>query len=76
MYIKFKKRGQIFGHLFEKMQIEWQTVKTLILEEQSDLGLYCLPRHICPKALDHYGTSQISLYDWSALPFCYIKIFS
>ena len=20
-----------------------------------DLGLHCLPRHICPKTLDHYG---------------------
>ena len=25
------------------------------LEEQSDLGLHCLPRHICPKTWDHYG---------------------
>ena len=25
------------------------------LEEQSDLGLHCLPRPICPKTLDHYG---------------------
>ena len=25
-------------------------------QEQSDLGLHCLPRHICPKNLDHYGT--------------------
>ena len=24
-------------------------------EEQSDLGLHCLPRHICPKTKDHYG---------------------
>ena len=32
--------------------MEWQTVKTLI--QQSDLGLDCLPRHVCPKTLDHY----------------------
>ena len=35
-----------------------QTVKTLIrllLEEQSDLGLHCLPGSIRPKTLDHYG---------------------
>ena len=25
--------------------------------EQSDLGLHCLPRPICPKALDHYDNS-------------------
>ena len=25
-------------------------------KEQSDLGLHCLPRPICPKTLDHYGT--------------------
>ena len=24
---------------------------------QSDLGLHCLPRHICLKTSDHYGTS-------------------
>ena len=24
-------------------------------QEQSDLGLHCLPRHICPKIWDHYG---------------------
>ena len=23
--------------------------------DQSDLGLHCLPRLICPKTLDHYG---------------------
>ena len=35
-----------------------QTVKTLIrllLKEQSDLGLHCLPRPVCPKTLNHYG---------------------
>ena len=24
-------------------------------QEQSDLGLHCLPRPICQKTLDHYG---------------------
>ena len=28
-------------------------------EEQSDLGLYCLPRPICPKTLDHYGRNKV-----------------
>ena len=23
-------------------------------EEQSDLGLHCMPRPICPKTFDHY----------------------
>ena len=23
--------------------------------DQSDLGLHCLPRPVCPKILDHYG---------------------
>ena len=37
-------------------------MKTLIrlqsdLEEQSDLGLHCLPRPICLKTEDHYGSS-------------------
>ena len=38
-------------------------MKTLIrqlLEEQSDLGLHCLPRPICPKNLDHYGTPTLT----------------
>ena len=25
-------------------------------QEQSDLGLHCLPRSICPKTWDYYGT--------------------
>ena len=24
-------------------------------QEQSDLGLHCLPRPVCPKTWDHYG---------------------
>ena len=33
------------------MLMEWQTEQTLIrllLQKQSDLGLHCLPRPICP----------------------------
>ena len=47
IYLKFKKRGQTFGYFIKKMQMEGQTVKTLIrllLVEQSDLGLHCLPK--------------------------------
>ena len=43
------------------IQMEYQTVKTLIrllLEEQSDLGLHCLHRPICPKSLDRYGNAH------------------
>ena len=25
-------------------------------QEQSDLGLHCLPRPVCPETKDHYGT--------------------
>ena len=32
-----------------KIQMEWQTVCTLIRSEQSDLGLHCLPKPVCPK---------------------------
>ena len=32
-----------------------KTLIRLLLEEQSDLGLHCLPRPICPKTWDHYG---------------------
>ena len=51
IYLKFKQTGQTLGY-FVMMQMEKQTVKTLIrllLWEQSDLGLHCLPRPICPK---------------------------
>ena len=62
MYIKFKQRCQILGYFVKKVQMELQTVKTLIrllLEEQSDLGLHCLPRPICPKTEGHYGINLI-----------------
>ena len=29
-------------------------------QEQSDLGLHCLPRQICPKTYDHYGTGHFT----------------
>ena len=51
---KIKRRGQTLGYFVKKMEMELQTVKTLIrllLEEQSDLGLHCLPTPICPKKL-------------------------
>ena len=47
------------------MQMEEQTVKTQIRllldpgavsQEQSDLGLQCLPRPLCPKIQSHYGS--------------------
>ena len=34
-----------------------KTLIRLLPEEQSDLGLHCLPRPICPKTLGHYGKS-------------------
>ena len=43
-YLKFKQRLQILGFFVKKMQMEWQTVKTLIR-----LLLY-LPRPICQKS--------------------------
>ena len=30
-------------------------------QEQSDLGVHCLPRPVCPKTLDHYGTPGLDL---------------
>ena len=30
------------------------------LEEQSDQGLHCLPRPICPKIKDYYGTKHFN----------------
>ena len=35
-----------------------KTLIRLLFEEQSDLGLHCLPRPICPKTSDHYGTAM------------------
>ena len=32
-----------------------KTLIRLLLQEQSDLGLHCLPRPICPKTDDNYG---------------------
>ena len=31
--------------------------QTALVEEQSDLGLHCLPRLICPKNLGHYSST-------------------
>ena len=65
IYLKFKQKGQILGYFVKMMQIEQQTVKTLLirllLQEQSDLGLHCLTRPICPKTQDHYGISRHQL---------------
>ena len=36
------------------VQMEWQTVQTLILYEQFDLGLHYLSTPVCLKKLDHY----------------------
>ena len=30
-------------------------------EEQSDLGLYCLPRPVCPKTKEHYDKEILLL---------------
>ena len=32
-----------------------KTLIRLLLEEQSDLGLHCLPRPVCPKTLGEHG---------------------
>ena len=40
-------------------------------KEQSDLGLHCLPRPICPKAYDHYGIPSFFIFKISTL---YISI--
>ena len=63
-------------------QREWQTVYTLIglllrsslirvytVEEQSDQGLHCLPRHVCPKHLE-------SLLYVNTCSICVISCFS
>ena len=48
-----------------------KTLIRLLLEEQSDLGLHCLPRPVCPKTLDHYG-NLLDKHDKISL-FCRMK---
>ena len=63
IYPKFKQRGQALGYFVKMMQMKLQTVKILIgLEEQSNLGLLCLARPICPKTLGHYGTTSFDIW--------------
>ena len=64
------------------MQIEWQTVKTLIkllLKEPSDRGLHCLSRPVCPDTLDHYSMKVRPASSWTIikllLKFCPPKSF-
>ena len=50
--LKFAQGGFTIEKGVQKVQTEWLTVQTLIrllLKEQSDLGLLCLPRPDCPK---------------------------
>ena len=49
--LQLEKLDFTVQYCVQKMQTEQQTEKTLIrllLEEQSDLGLHCLLRPICP----------------------------
>ena len=52
IYLKFKQRGQILGYFHQKdangiaNSVDPDQTPPL---EQSDLGLHCLPRPICPK---------------------------
>ena len=49
------------------MQMERQTVLTLI--EQSNLGLHCLTRSVCPKPLQKLFASTLSSFiDWFGSP--------
>ena len=55
--LKFEKDGFTIEWRTKKMRTDWETMQTQIrslLQEQSDLGLHCLPRDVCPKPLDHY----------------------
>ena len=55
IYLEFKQRVQTLEYMYfvKKLQMEKQTVKTLIrllwVRDQSYQGLHCLPRPICPK---------------------------
>ena len=43
IYLKFKQRGQTFGDFPQK------DANGIANSEDPDLGLHCLPRHICPE---------------------------
>ena len=48
--LKFKLRGSTMVCNLKMMQMEKQTMYTLIrLLRKSDLGLHCLPKPVCPK---------------------------
>ena len=38
------------------------TDRMAILEEQSDQGLHCLQRPVCPKTKDHYSTVPVARF--------------
>ena len=63
-YLKFKQRSQTLGYFIKKDAngiANSEDPDQTALEEQSDLGLHYLPRHICQKTLDHYGTCTATL---------------
>ena len=65
IFLKFKQRGQTLQYFIKTMQMEWQTVKTLIrllLEEQSDLGLHFLPIPICPIRIKREARGGVTSY--------------
>ena len=64
--LKFEHYHFTTVQLVQQMQTEWRTVYTLIsllLEEQSDLGLHCLPRPVCrkPVGLVHHGKHKSAM---------------
>ena len=58
IYLNFKQRGQTYKRVFcqkDANVIANSDDPDETAPKQSDLGLHCLPRHICPKTYGHYG---------------------
>ena len=62
---KFSEARKLYGNL-PKIQTKRPNLRVFLQKdangiansedpEESDLGLHCLPRHVCPKTLDRYG---------------------
>ena len=80
IYLKFKKRGQTSGYFVKKMQMEYQTVKTLIrllLEEQSDLVLHCLPTYLSKNFGSIYRSNRMfsKVYGIRSLSVIFCSVF-
>ena len=75
---KFEQSSFSMHYSIKKMQVEEQTVQALIrllLQEQSDLGLHCLLRPICPNILNFYS-ENINCLCFKGITIFYLQFIS